>query len=691
MFADVVSCEVMRAGTDGTNAIYVISSCPPNYSANSDIKQACEMDVFEGVIHQLPVSGVQSSVIYRNIYCAACHDEPQPQFWLVAMRHCAGESSDGQCQLAFRPNSYIPARTCLRAVSSCADDWPDATLAALCRQSGASFVTHGDRVFRNSHCAQCNHVDDAAELHCVPLPASLHVVTEVNNSSFDVVYDLNVHLQPLAATSARPPPPAAAAPQCQGSAGVYDPLLSRCVALPYCAPSWTHCTSQTSLRAARDTARALDCATRPLAINSSDHVRYDNGSVFVFSLQTLFDTDSCRYDNDSIYVCLSHQSMIFNLTLFNLGDVQRLVSVVATVVGLVALVALLSSYCLLIGCGQDNSRKMVVCFVTSVLLYHVIYVVVLAGSRLQFVPAAHLQLASLLVCVGLQYFAMAAFFWLDVLSIETYRAVRQCYKTNTQRQPVVTSCTALLVYSLYAWCVPALILAWSAAMPLVHQAGSSQQLQSSCCVLGFHQMLLFVVPTAVSVVVNVVLYALTSLMLCRRHTAADYEADTLLPDRHSPKVDTRSWSAERLCADRRHADAVSRRWNDIYVTCIQSSVLLATTWTLALLPVTGWTHWPAALWYVYIGLDLVLMMSVCLSWCSVERVWHVLATRKRSRCQHDDNARRVDSAAAASAVAGRGGRVAGGGHGSTAATGRRTAPAFTDAASLRLLMRETSI
>jgi len=671
VFVDVIRCEAIR-GTVGVDGIYVISSCPRDYAGNDDVKEACETDISSDVIHQLPVSGGHSSLVYRNIYCAACHNEPRPQFWLVSLTHCEGS----ECQLAFHPISYLETvpRTCLRDVSTCADDWHNATLAMMCRQAATSFLTDGRRVFPNHYCARCNHVDDA-QLHCVQVPSlSSDDVTAFNHSRLDVVYDLNVVERQDDGKQW-----GSAMARCNNTQ-VYDPLLSRCVALPYCASSWPRCTQ--SMRARR---HALDCPTGLLCINSSDHIRYGNGSVFVLSLQTLIDSDNCRFDNETVYICTSPQTLTPSLTLFSLHDAQRLLSVVATVVGLLALVALLSSYCLLVGCRRDNTSKMSVCFVISILFYHVMYVVVLAGSRLQFIATKHLQLASLVVCAGLQYFAMAAFFWLHVLSVEVLRAVRLCYMTDV---PYVTSCTALLVYSLYAWCVPAMIVGWSSALPLLRVAGSQMVHQSqsqSCCVLGLVQLLMFVIPTAVSLLIDVVLYVLTALMLCQR-SVRQYDTDTLLPDRHSPKVDTqwttRSWSAERLDAQRRAADAACRRWNDLFVTCMQTSLLLATTWTFCLLPATGWIHWPDALWYVYILLDLALMLSVSLSWSSVERVWYVLVTRKRDRCC-DDRAGPTDAVAAAAAVPG--GRLA-------AVVGRRTTtPAFNDAASLRAFMRETSI
>jgi len=663
--------------TFGTDGIYVISSCPQDYTGNDNVKEACETGIYDDVIHQLPVSGGDSSLVYRNIYCAACHREPSPWFWLVAMSDCEGGSRDVECRLAF--SSYIQTvpRTCVQDISSCSDDRQNATLAATCRQAAASFVTDGRRIFRNRYCARCNNVDDA-RLDCVQVPSllSLHLVPAFDKSRFDVVYDLNVAQQVDMSTQS-----SSAIALCD-DAEIYDPLLSGCVPLPYCAASWSHCRQSVSRRAVRDT--KVDCPAGLVAINSSDHIRYDNGSVFVLSLRTLFDSEDCRYDNETIYVCVAHQPLTFTVTLFSLHDVQRLVSVVATVVGLLALAGLLSSYCLLTGCRRDNSSKMAVCFVMSILLYHIIYVVVLAGSRIQFVASTQLQLASLVICAALQYFAMTAFFWLHVLSIETFRAVRVWCTTDV---PSLTSCTALLVYSLYAWCVPALIVGWSTALPLLRIAGSlveSESHSQSCCVLGLLQLLLFVVPIVVSLVINGVLYVLTALMLCR-HSARHYDTDTLLPDRHCPKVDTqwttRSWSAERLRAERSAAEAVTRRWNDIYVTCMQTSLLLATTWTFCLLPATGWIDWPSVLWYVYIALDLVLMVTVCLSWCTVERVWYVLATRKRHRRRDDDDDRCIDAAAVA---AGRGGRVVG-------SAGRRTPPAFNDAASLRQLMRETSI
>jgi len=154
--------------TVGIDAIYVISLCPPDYTANYDVKQACETDVSDDVIHQLPVSGGHSSLVYRNIYCAACHDEPSPRFWLVSAAHCERGSSDGQCQLAFHPGQTAP-RSCLQDVSACSRDSQNSSLAVMCRQSATSFMTDGQNVFRNVYCARCNAVDDS-QLRCVALP-----------------------------------------------------------------------------------------------------------------------------------------------------------------------------------------------------------------------------------------------------------------------------------------------------------------------------------------------------------------------------------------------------------------------------------------------------------------------------------------------------------------------------------------
>lgn len=714
--ADVVRCEVMNGWKVG---IYVISSCPADYTENSDVIEACDTDSkYDDVIHRIPVSGdgrIRSAGrVYRNIHCAVCHGEPNSWFWLVAMsRQCEAGSRDDGCRLAFHPPSVpIPLRTCLRyTTSACPDDDPESStetpsvrntvtrntsLAARCRQAAASFVTDGRRVFRNRYCARCssNDNDDVDEarlpLRCVQVPSfSSSSVPVLDSSRYDVVYDLNAGRRRDLRTGSS----SAVGLQCDDTK-VYDPLLADCVPLPYCTTTSSRCRLR---RTARLT--SPDCPTGLLAINSSNHVRYENGSVFVLSLRTLFDADECRRcDNDTIYVCVDvgrDQSSTRSVTLFaTMHDFQRLVSVVATVVGLLALVALLSSHCLP---GhprrrrRDHSGKMTFCFVLSVALYHAAYLAVLAGSMHALIPATHLQLASLVVCAGMQYFVMASFFWLHVLSIEAYRAVRVWCSTDL---PNATSCTALLVYSLYAWTVPALVVGWSTALPLLHITAPPIVSESSCCVLGVLQLLLLVVPCLVSLIIDLVLYVLTALLLCRHHTSQHYDAgftDTLLPDRHSPKVDTqwttRSWSAERLRAEKSAADAAARRWTDIYVTCIQTSLLLAATWTLCLLPATGWVDWPSVLWYVYVALDFALLLTVCLSWCSVDRVWHVLATRKLQRLHEDE-----DAAAAVAAAGGRG-RVA-----AAAPGGRRTPPAFNDststsgaAASLRLLMRETSI
>ena len=62
--------------------MYLVSSCPRQFK-DVWVREQCGNESTTELFYRVPVSGVTSTIVYRNYYCALCNDEADVTFWQV--------------------------------------------------------------------------------------------------------------------------------------------------------------------------------------------------------------------------------------------------------------------------------------------------------------------------------------------------------------------------------------------------------------------------------------------------------------------------------------------------------------------------------------------------------------------------------------------------------------------------------
>lgn len=79
---------------DPTGPIYVVNRCPDVRGIDDVTRRRCEAESGSNVnlqLAKLPVVGVNTGILYRNAFCAACNSERDQRyvFWVAKLELCS--------------------------------------------------------------------------------------------------------------------------------------------------------------------------------------------------------------------------------------------------------------------------------------------------------------------------------------------------------------------------------------------------------------------------------------------------------------------------------------------------------------------------------------------------------------------------------------------------------------------------
>ena len=147
-------------------AISIVNMCPLSYG-DADIRSECETTERNGLLN-VPVSDVVTNILYRNVYCALCHNVTKYVYWLQEIK-CLFQSptTPPESFPSFKANHrclelnkfYHPNfthRVCTPHVSSCSAGWGDGMYKDACA-SYTNFTISGGHYYKNKYCALCNY------------------------------------------------------------------------------------------------------------------------------------------------------------------------------------------------------------------------------------------------------------------------------------------------------------------------------------------------------------------------------------------------------------------------------------------------------------------------------------------------------------------------------------------------------
>jgi hypothetical protein len=344
------------------------------------------------------------------------------------------------------------------------------------------------------------------------------------------------------------------------------------------------------------------------------------------------------------------------IAMFRLDRVQSLTSMIGLLVSIVSLSVCLVAYVVLFvavrrGCRSPSTirRAAVLCLVACLLAAELVHllgplfghgVFPVNGSGTNHVGAS---VASNRLChwlaVTSHYMLLAAFFWLNVLAMDAVRnssAAGSAESDVSKSSSSSCSCCRFVAYSIYAWVVPAAIVAGSVVADLFaldEPLLRPHYARSTACWLAGRSgiLLLYGLPLAALTVADLILFTVAG---CRRLSSSSngYRAGG---GGGGGGRDDRLYSRREIASG-----AVV-------------AVLLALTWTSALLAAYLQQSF---LWYVFVGLDTAVALFVCLAFAATSQVFDAIrqCCRKRSSVDGGGAYDEMDSPASGKFGSGRG-------------------------------------
>ena len=622
---------------------FLVDECRRGQSADAD-----------GTFHRLPVVGGSTGLLYRNVYCARCHGEANITFW-NAMKVCpqrltmspsmdrsrggggsgggGGGRGGGIVSSMYKlsaastcPTEFVPPknvirrpRRCTASVDRCAGDWLDETVSQKCRDArSALYVYVGSKVvYRNRHCALCNRVDATLIACKAPSPPPTIFSGRQMLPAFSVLLDLNAGSGTLSDNSKN---------QVGSGAGevkvvttvvelrrcadgeVYDPLSDGCRLL-FCRAGFQltdgGCTSDDRRQNSSENHRQSSNSSAPLdsvdlvpscpliRLNSSEYSLLDNGSALVLAFHVVYSpTEYHRTINgdggDYIEVCNPSFEQSYNLSrnvthyvvMFKFDLVQGVLSFLGVLVSLVALAVQFFVY-MMFPVLRNTPGKCIVCLVASLFVGQVLYLLAMVpGPACPYMGAV------------MHYAWLAAFFWMNVLAVDLFKTFSSGEVSRTVSSGSMSK--KFVVYSVYAWLAPAVIVAVAAVMDLadVDDVYRPHYGRDICWIASRKALVVFfAVPLGGVLLANVFLFA-ASVHHIRQASKAS-----------RPAVHT--------------SDAVGH-----LVLYVKLSFVVGLPWVFGFLAaLNDWT----VLWYLFIVFNSLQGAFVCFTFVCTRNVFRLLA------------------------------------------------------------------
>ena len=196
---------------------YMVNRCPVDYKETA-VKILCEGEETD-LLSRIVVTSRTTGILYRNIYCSACHGDLNATYWDASVNCKDGFPTAGEnltsviltairssdCSLRVKPpwllyhESRLQPVACKPAISSCDPSYSAKDIIDNCISGPASFVYQGSgyatgqAVYKNLDCALCNYAN-RSDLSC--MDTSFFVPFKLppprsNNFPLSILLDLN--------------------------------------------------------------------------------------------------------------------------------------------------------------------------------------------------------------------------------------------------------------------------------------------------------------------------------------------------------------------------------------------------------------------------------------------------------------------------------------------------------------------
>ncbi|XP_067672877.1 uncharacterized protein [Haliotis asinina] len=574
-----------------------VASCPQSWFG-SETEHLCKSKSNRDLMLRVPVTGNRTGHVYRNLYCAVCHDEPY-QLWRPAVdchsmkplgftaASMIAEILDNQnCQLrmlpAYEGGKYRPCKP--DVIKNCAPSFNDTDMISFCMTSMNMQLTFSETglAFHNVECAICNYHTPFCLNHGVRQFGKR--VRSRGFYSFSILFDLNTQTGSTRVGSRlrRVQKKINMTHTCSRSQ-VYDPFIRSCRQVYTGAFSHPKLISHVS----NISFSSGDCSR--LRLNGSEFVISRDGTLETVSGYT-FGQSHYHYDGKFAYVCTNLtqnfteiSTFIDEKTEFNFSPTTAIVTSIGLFISLLGLMITMVIYAL-VRTLRNIPGKIILSLTTSLFFANL---TVLFAPRAESLPTLCMVVAALM-----HYLFLDAFLWMNVMAADVWFTFS---KSFVKAGDGGKSSKRFLFYNIYARGV-ALVLVTKAVT--VDNVVSESQYKPNyghglCWITNKRGLLVFFAsPLLLLICLNFVFFSIAAKNI------------------HDAK--------------RKSAAYLGKGDSNQFGIYVKLSVIMGLTWVLgflaSLFPYT-------VMWYIYIIFNTLQGMFICIAFVFTKRVWHSLWER----------------------------------------------------------------
>lgn len=599
----------------------MMTTCPPTWG-NSRVRAMCETGSYNkrDPVSGLPATSHNTSITYRNSYCALCHGDTQLELWtpriecptLNIQHNLTRENFTNMLvynqtgwginfNQRFHPctidpvipdtASHIVRRCQADTIKSCAVNWTNSDVRNRC-EAYTSMVYHGNYGYRNPHCAMCNN-EPLQYLACSKIVFRTLFTKDFSPVAFAVLFDLSGgktvgKVQPCAKTQ------------------LYDPFFRKCrdiisdivVSEELVIPleeqreqmeavlfhnRTNHTSYSTEYHHVTESNKDPQCAK---FILNSEEFQIENNSVFVPAYERHFKHgEYIILDDGTIELCVD---TLGKQLADKFGEYMGYITFAGLGVSIIFLILHLTAF-LLVSELRNLSGKNLASLCVSLL---VAYTAFMAGQVLK---TNHTP--CLFVAVLTYYCFLASFFWMLTMAFDVWRTLRLA--TAELRVSAGKQWRKFTIYSLWSWLAPGIIVL---STLLIERAPEDTiplefrpEFAKNACWFGQRRALLlyFATPLGIIMVLNVIFFASSAHMIYSTTSTTRFTAS-----------------------------AGTQRDFRLY---IRLALVMGLTWVVGL--VAG-TLDNDGLWYAFIALNTLQGLFIFLAFTCTDKVIRGLALRK---------------------------------------------------------------
>lgn len=486
------------------NNLSVVTRCPEHYS-DVEVTRLCGNVTDDDMMTRLPVSGTESGVLYRNMFCAMCHEEPYI-YWTVQV-NCTAQSSlpydinstglpevmqnKPQCKVQFQPPSdSYRVRPCFSDVKDrCNDTFPTDSarqrdIVRRCENDteGVQRMVFGVMVaYRNQYCYECNNYNnrDYPDVYCNRLSWETSFGGRPDSNgrglySFSILLDVNsntgsatrvgyqLHTETVERNESV---------SCdQGH--VFDPFQSTCRPVT-CGPGrvfvgktckkisqspvdqdiTTHNSSIDQIGREENNSfhipQTVDCSGFFIQLNQTEYQLFQNGTLERVGTNTFYNSSQYYIEDEHLHLCVDYSQNYtrtikteVKTVIYSFSFTEAVISTCGIVVSLVALAVTMFVY-LSLRALRNIPGQNLLSLVCSLFLADLLLVL---GP----LAAQEFQICAVIAGV-MHYFFLASFLWMNVMAADVWFTFSKAFVKAGDRGK---SSKRFLMYSAYSWLTP---------------------------------------------------------------------------------------------------------------------------------------------------------------------------------------------------------------------------------------------